>query len=318
MLETGLLDSCRLLPAEIWLVIFQYAPQSLYNIALVSSTFYDFANPLLYQSIELKKVGSIFRLFTILVKRRPDFVEYIVKLRLKFRDIGTDGSVFLSSYKILQKVLEMEQIRNLKLLHIDLYLAPVKSHNILPIPRRKDLPLGVGSAPESTTSDGSFLQLNAFATDIDCDASLAKFLHSQNMIKKLSLTGTPDNDFGEYIYSYSRLSSQFLPALATLECEPDFVAPLTYGRPVTSVELSLLEPESIALESLRNSSAPNGVSQLILFLPRSRSPSSLLQRVAMGAPRLVQLIIYFDMGCIFDEVSTGNQTQFLTVLNVRI
>jgi len=83
----------------------------------------------------------------------------------------------------------------------------------------------------------------------------------------------------------------------------------------------LMDPDSSVLRSLIYSSAPGGVNQLVLLLPRTMSPSVLLQRISEGAPGLLQLSIYFGVGYVFDEdslISLGPSLSKLRYLKVLV
>jgi hypothetical protein len=291
-------------PAELWALIFGHARRHLHDVALVSRLFYSLANPLLYRWISLEKPGRIFRLFATILDRRPRLAEYIVELHLTFKQNRLEGDVFFNSFRRLRRLLELEQMRNLKLLNLDMDLVQMQSEITLPAFHSNTPSWSIDKNEDAQCSgvkEPTF-QLEVFATDMFCDEHLARFLASQTRIKRLALGGGFDTDFENFIIAQSKLSNNFLPELAFVDCDAAVAAPLIQGRPVTSVQLPLMESSSTVLSSLQASIAPEGVNQLILLLPRSTSPPSLLERVAEGAPRLMQLSIYFGVGYTFDEV----------------
>jgi len=191
-------------------------------------------------------------------------------------------------------------LRNLK--ELKLNLPQVTSGTVLPIPKyRNGTNLdGKLHSGDAFVTNFSF-QLLSFEIDTECDIDLAKFIHSQKSIKKLSLGAPGDHAFKEYISFYKQHIPDFLPNLMDLDCIADLSGPLIYGRPVTHIQLQLMEEGSEALQHLRTSGAKTGVHQLILVYPLSTSPLTLLQQIAGIVPRLVHLTIYFDTDHVFNE-----------------
>lgn len=298
-------------PSELWVLIFKHVQESLYNVALVSKSFYTLATPIFYRTISLTGLGKIFRLLDTLVYRsqRPRvgrengtgaegrrLGEYIVSLRLIFQsrwmsngDYG--GRLFEKSLRMVERMLEGEQMKNLKYLNLDLEYTARSA--VLVLPRQV------------------FFKLESFSTEMYCTEPVALFLHSQPSLKSLTLEGGYNFGFMDYIQKNSRSTAKpFIPNLTAIDVRPVLAPPILSNRPIKSVHFPIFEPEFFVLSSLKESRAPGGVTQLTLYLPRTTDPAGLLYLIAEAAPRVVELRIYFGSefgsGFSLDEVNISS------------
>lgn len=271
-------------PNELWVIIFTHSTKSLYSLSLTSKLFHSLSNPLLYKRISLNKVGSIFSLLDTLLKRSRGrkYASWITELSITITKNWTNGAVFKESFSFIKKLLVMDELKGLKSLTVDVDLVHISSDILIPL-------------------TASF-KLNTFSSDLYCDENMFQFLVSQSSIRKLTLGGTFSPSFADLIHTPS--STPLLPNLTTLDADPNLAAPLIHDRPVSNLQLPLMELESYVLDSMKYSSAPGGITQLVLLLPRVKNPNKLIDMIADSTPGLVQLSIYFGIGCVFDQVRT--------------
>lgn len=262
-------------------------------------------------------------------KRRP-LVEFIVDLRFVFKKTWTKGgSLFSNSFLLIKHFFSLPGLKNLKHLNLDMDLVSVSPDTVL-------------SCPKDFVSSLVHFRLTSFQSDLLCEAHMLNFLGSQPSLQRLVLGGPitimflnsvnaltplpsphhqqqapsvinppPTPSFLPLTSPTSNANAPFLPNLSNIDTEPELAYSLIRNRPITYVQLPLIEPENHIFPCLRQSSAPSGVTQLVLLLPRSTDPRKLIQSVADNVPGLINLSIYFGSGVCFDEVSSLSLSFFL-------